>query len=192
MYRVVYNTCYGGFSISLKCYLWLKENGLLTDSEIEGCEMWIKHRVEIHTPEKYHILVNSKNKFVEWVTKARIDYYGGAENLYNSILKDDYYYRNRVEGETPETLKLIEFTYDNVIKYRDEFNQIFGFYIFNEKRHDKRLLQAIDALGLEECSGDCAELAIAEIHTKRYKIKEYDGMESVSTFDDDNYYCIDD
>lgn len=194
MNRVVYNNCYGGFSISLKCYLWLKERNLLTEKEIKNCEDWINHRVEIHTPEGYKVLVNSKGEFVQWVTENTYNHYGRSiEKMYDKMKNEHYSCYDKVlEGETPGSLRLVEFTYENVVNRPDVFNSIFSFYIFNEKRHDKRLLQAIDALGIENCGGECAELAIEEIHSKRYKISEYDGMETVHTYDDDEYYVIDD
>lgn len=193
MNRVVYNSCYGGFSIGLKCYLWLKENNLLTEDEIKNCEEWINSRVEIHTPNKYKVLANSKNKFVMWVTEAMFNHYDrNVGNIFNSLKESPGLSYKVIEGETAESLQLVEFTYENVLKYRDIFNNLFSFYIFNEKRHDKRLLAAIDALGIENCGGECAELAIEEIYGKRYKIEEYDGMESILSFDDDDYYIIED
>ena len=194
MYRVVYNNCYGGFSLSLKCYLWLKEHKYLSEKEVEDCEEWIRHRVEIHTPNKYKVLANSKNEFLMWVTEYTFNHYGrNIGNIFDSLKKSsERYYDKVLEGETQESLQLVEFTYENVLKYRDIFNNIFSFYIFNEKRHDKRLLEAIDALGVENCGGECAKLAIAEIQGRQYKIEEYDGQEFVYEFDDDSYYYIED
>lgn len=193
MNRVVYNSCYGGFSIGLKCYLWLKENNLLTEDEIKNCEDWINRRVEIHIPNGYKVLANSKNEFVMWVTEAMFNHYDrNVGNILDSLKESPGLLYKVIEGETAESLQLVEFTYENVLKYRDIFNNLFSFYIFNEKRHDKRLLAAIDALGIENCGGECAELAIEEIYGKRYKIEEYDGMESIHAFDDDDYYIIED
>ena len=192
-YRVVYNNCYGGFSISLKCYLWLRDHNLLTEKEIKECEEWINYRVEIHTPEGYKVLANSKGEFVQWITEGTYNRYDrSVKNMYDKMKEEYSYYDKVLEGETPESLQLVEFTYENVMKHQDIFNHLFSFYIFNDKRHDKRLLQAIDALGIENCGGECAELAIEKIHSKSYKIEEYDGWESVYTYDHDEYYEIED
>ena len=46
-------------------------------------------------------------------------------------------------------------------------------------RHDALLVMAIEHLGSEVASGNCAELAIYELKGDRYYIDEYDGSESV-------------
>lgn len=47
-------------------------------------------------------------------------------------------------------------------------------------RADPLLVQAIETLGSEVCSGSCAELAIEEIPDgAKWEIDEYDGFESV-------------
>ena len=52
-------------------------------------------------------------------------------------------------------------------------------------RHDPYLVQVVEQLGTEAASGPYAELAIYELpEGTRYRIDEYDGMESVMTQDD--------
>lgn len=52
-------------------------------------------------------------------------------------------------------------------------------------RHDKRLLQVIDELGIEKVSGRYSKLHIEEIECPLYRIKCYDGYESIETPDSD-------
>lgn len=58
------------------------------------------------------------------------------------------------------------------------------------KRHDKRLIEAVETLGEEIASGDYAELEVVEINTPYYRIKEYDGMERVETPEDTHWEYI--
>ena len=46
-------------------------------------------------------------------------------------------------------------------------------------RHDALLVMAVEHLGQEKASGDCAALVVHELKGDRYFIDEYDGSESV-------------
>lgn len=48
-------------------------------------------------------------------------------------------------------------------------------------RHDPDLIKVVEELG-SEASGDFADLAIVEIQSSKYRIDEYDGLESVEEF----------
>ena len=52
--------------------------------------------------------------------------------------------------------------------------------IYELSRHDKRLIECIEALG-EAVSDQCAKIKITEIAGKTYYIDEYDGREGVVT-----------
>jgi hypothetical protein len=52
---------------------------------------------------------------------------------------------------------------------------------YRGSRHDPRLIEVIERLGLKESSGRYARLAIFEFEGRRYRIDECDGMESVIT-----------
>ena len=65
-------------------------------------------------------------------------------------------------------------------KYPEKYANSHLDYCFDQHRHHPHLLEVIDALGLEKCSGECADLAIEE-HDGPYSIKEYDGNEDVIT-----------
>lgn len=54
---------------------------------------------------------------------------------------------------------------------------------YNIARHDPLLVQVVEELGAE-ASGRCAELSIATIHGNKYRVNEYDGMESISEPED--------
>ncbi len=45
-------------------------------------------------------------------------------------------------------------------------------------RHDKRLVKIVEELG-EKASGNCAKLAIQVLEGTKYRISEYDGLETV-------------
>ena len=51
---------------------------------------------------------------------------------------------------------------------------------YDIQRHNPNLIKAIEQLGENESSGECAELKIVEIpNGKEYTIDEYDGMETI-------------
>lgn len=54
-------------------------------------------------------------------------------------------------------------------------------------RHDEALVNCIKTLGAEAAGGRCAALEVAVIKGSKYKIHEYDGLESVITPYDDDY-----
>ena len=71
-------------------------------------------------------------------------------------------------------------------KYNMGINPKYGYLPYFDddnyvSRHDKRLIEVVEALGEERASGSCSELGIVEISTPCYRIDEYDGMESVET-----------
>ena len=60
-----------------------------------------------------------------------------------------------------------------------------GAYYFDEKRHAKELIDAIETLGSEACSGDCAKIVLEDCSSSLYNIEEYDGYETLITPDDE-------
>lgn len=65
------------------------------------------------------------------------------------------------------------------------YNDDFGIVSYNDEayRADKRLIDAIESIGLEESGGDLSELKIVEIPDDvNWKIEGYDGCEWVSEF----------
>ena len=57
-------------------------------------------------------------------------------------------------------------------------------------RHDSRLIDAIEELGIKESSGDCAKLVIENIYNPVYKISDYDGYEELHTIDMDAGWTV--
>ena len=55
----------------------------------------------------------------------------------------------------------------------------YGAYYFDEKRHAKELIDAIETLGSEICSGDCAKIVLEYCNSGLYDIEEYDGYETL-------------
>ena len=57
-------------------------------------------------------------------------------------------------------------------------------------RHDPLLVQVVEELG-DEANGSCAKLRIDDIGGSRYRIKEYDGKESIEeAYDDYDWITI--
>jgi len=52
-----------------------------------------------------------------------------------------------------------------------------------ENRHDPRLVHVVETMGYEIAGGPCSELCVATIPGTKYRLTEYDGMESVDTPD---------
>ena len=70
-----------------------------------------------------------------------------------------------------------------VIRYR-EITGAKEFYDRAIERNDPALIQVVEELG-GKANGSCADLRIAEVPAgTRYRIDEYDGLESVMTIDD--------
>ena len=64
-------------------------------------------------------------------------------------------------------------------------------YLSDEvERHDKRLIEVVEALDSELASGDCANLVIETIYNPVYRVSEYDGYESIRTQDMDEGWVI--
>ena len=103
MKKVVYNTCFGGFSISKECAQYMSDRG--------------------------------NKECMEMLTKSAEDKHEGVDDIGGSL------------WDTP--------------------------------RHDAILVMAVEHLGSEKASGDCAVLEVHELKDDRYYIEEYDGSESV-------------
>ena len=121
MHKVVYSSCYGGFSLSLKAIDWLEAN--CTDNELR--------------------------KFIR-ATRSKI-----LSSLSREIFCCDI--SDWFEG----------------------------------KRHHKDLIAVVEALG-SEANGSCADLAIAHISGRQYRIEEYDGAEEVVTPEGSDWIIIQD
>ena len=61
----------------------------------------------------------------------------------------------------------------------------YGAYYFDEKRHAKELIDAIETLGSMVCSGGCAKIALEDCSSGLYQIEDYDGYETLITPDDE-------
>ena len=121
MNKVVYNACYGGFTLSLKAIDWLESNCI--DENLR-----------------------------EHIKMAKVKSLSST-----STLNDDF----------------LRYTVSDW---------------FCDRRHHKDLVAVVETLG-EEANGPCAKLAIENIDSKQYHIKEYDGIEDVVT-PEDNYRWI--
>lgn len=113
MHKIVFNNCYGGFSLSLEAVDWLEKNA--SDST----------------------LIN--------------------------VIKD-------AKQSTPKVY----------------LGHVIGDYL---PRHCKDLIAVVEALG-SAANGECADLAIAHISGRQYRIDEYDGAEEVITPEDDEQWIL--
>lgn len=78
-------------------------------------------------------------------------------------------------GISKECAKWLEDKYG--YDFSKEYN--YGEYYFCDDRHNKHLVEAIETLGSDVCSGDCALLEIQECYGKMCRIEDYDGMETL-------------
>jgi hypothetical protein len=80
--------------------------------------------------------------------------------------------------------KSIQYLKDNGINYNTDYD-----YFCKIPRHNELLVKCIETLG-KEANGDCSNLKIKEIYSKVYKIKDYDGKESVIELELDHEWVI--
>jgi hypothetical protein len=59
-------------------------------------------------------------------------------------------------------------------------------------RHHPQLIQVLEELGLEAASGDCSKIKIFNIHEDKYRIREFDGKETVEEYYGCNCGCYGD
>ena len=57
-------------------------------------------------------------------------------------------------------------------------------------RHDPALIQVIEELGEDANKNDCTSIAIEEIPGNRYRIEEYDGIETIHCPEDENCWIV--
>ncbi len=74
---------------------------------------------------------------------------------------------------------------------KEDYNILFdNDYEYNSlSRHDSRLVEVVEKLG-NLASSDCSKLKIAEIDGDKYRISEYDGIESVQQPEDIDWVTI--
>lgn len=66
-----------------------------------------------------------------------------------------------------------------------------AFFADELDRHDPVLIDVIEKLG-KESNGPFSNLKIRTIHSSRYRITDYDGIEKVITPEDEKYISIED
>jgi hypothetical protein len=134
MTKIVYNACYGGFSLS--------DAAIMRYAEIKGITLYP------HAEKRYGF----------------ISYYLCPPEEWMRINNEEY---NSPLGPGPF----------------DRSNALY-FSVTAIERTDPALVQAVEDLG-DAANGDWAELRITEVRAgTRYRIDEYDGLESVMTIDD--------
>lgn len=85
-------------------------------------------------------------------------------------------------GLSEEANDLLHSKYPDMLEVFDDYEGGEIKYLKHEiERHDKRLIEVIEELGVEKSSGMCAKLYIEEIGTPMYRISEYDGFEDIET-----------
>ena len=58
-----------------------------------------------------------------------------------------------------------------------EYN--YGTHYFDNERHAKELIDAIETLGADVCSEDCSEIILVDCHSGSYRIEKYHGLEKL-------------
>ena len=79
---------------------------------------------------------------------------------------------------------------DTVEVYKDYRGEDVMYLSDEVERHDKSLVEVVEALGSELASGDCANLVIETIYNPVYRVSEYDGYESIHTQNIDDSWVI--
>lgn len=152
MNRVVINTCYGGFGLSVKATAELFRRK-------HGAPLYFYKEIE----HEYFQNPHSTYKKVS-IEDADI------------ILTQDF----GEEFVLPQNHFGYELS-DAQKEIREQFNNAFIWdHMLIESRHDADLISVVEELG-EEADGMCAKLTIVEIEGSKYRIDEYDGYESIHT-----------
>lgn len=78
--------------------------------------------------------------------------------------------------------------------YGINYSYLHGMGMLKESiaRHDKRLLDVVDKLGIENVGGKYTKLRIKELTGDRYMIDEYDGWETVIEPHDQEWIIVND
>ena len=156
--KVIYNACYGGFSLSPRAEKMLYEK---------------KHPGE--TVYFYKEVYEGENKDgIRYHTYLKVD-----EKDLDSC--DAF----PIHCISLDFGKEITFE-DGSIEYK-RFNNHYVWYT-NIERHDPDLISTVEELGTEKASGKCANLKVEDIGEEHYHIDEYDGYESVITSLGDDYW----
>lgn len=152
MNKIVINTCYGGFGLSNKA---------------------MKMLYELKNPGKTLYFYKSDfditfSKKTNEKVYTRID---GDPDVKGSFEVDAFICDM---GDT--------FIEENEYRHSEKYEKNFIWdNMLVTSRHDPDLIKVVEELG-SEASGDYADLAIVEIQASKYRIDEYDGLESVEEF----------
>ena len=88
-----------------------------------------------------------------------------------------------------ECAKWIENKYG--INLSEEYN--YGEHYFDDKRHAKELIDAVETLGSDICNGNYAEIMLVDCHSGMYRIRSDSGIETlVEPNDEHNWIRIED
>lgn len=164
--KVVYNACYGGFSLSKKAqrrlyelknnnkpvYFYVQTLYAGSRSNGSGVDRYVK--IDIDKPKS-----KDKEHNIFWLPLS-IDLGDSFE-----ITKED----KRTNSELYQKFNDSYITLDDI------------------ERHDPDLIRVVEELG-KEANGICANLVIKDIGDSKYHIDEYDGYESVITNLGDDYW----
>ena len=95
-------------------------------------------------------------------------------------------------GLSQLALNILYKNYPNMVEVYKGYRGEEVMYLLSDEveRHDKRLVEVVEALGSELASGDYANLVIKTIYNPVYRVSEYDGYESIRTQDMDDGWII--
>lgn len=152
MHKVVINTCYGGFGLSVKATAELFRR---------------KHDAPLYFYKEIEH---------EWFHDPHSTYKKVSIEEADTILTQDF----GEEFVLPQDHFGYELS-DEQREIREQFNNAFIWdHMLIESRHDADLIAVVEQLG-EEANGLCSELTIVEIEGSKYRVDEYDGNESIHT-----------
>lgn len=161
--KVVWNACYGGFSLSplaIKMIYERKHPG-------EKIYFYVQTGYGFDRADRMDVFEKIENP------EERTD--AGGHDIYCSP-KD---FGDKVIIPHPKRYEVCEET---------ELYQVCIYSHWELERHDPDLVAVVEELGSKRSSGMCAELKVKDIGDSSYHIDEYDGFETVVTSLGDNYW----
>lgn len=174
MREVVLNGCYGGFCLSPKALieLYSKKNG--------SSKFFVYQEVKIEDPNRDlrlpipFDLISEPYNYLDikrriYVAKSNI-----GQRFYEPVC---YHSLQALTNEEEDFIKLTEKVYKKL-----DIIKLDTSYFKDLLRHDEDLVSVVKDLG-SDANGLCSELIIKKIpDNERYRISEYDGLESIETY----------
>lgn len=161
--KVAYNACYGGFGLSPIAQVKLYE------LKNPGKKVYVYKSEYLPDSERFEQRYIRQDGDISELRSFSATFL--SEDLGPEFVKASFFEKDHVPTELEQ-----------------KFEDSFVYPDWELDRTDPDLIKVIEELGTEAASGDCSELAIADIGESKYHIDEYDGLETVITGLPDDYW----